>query len=456
MGASDAPDGPKIDRAALVAALDALPEAIAVRGADGEVLHENRAGRRRARIGAPGDGGTATVRRMPLGPDRTLEILVDPAQGTVFREILDALDCSVVVYDADERYVFGNRAFHGLYPFHPAEDELVGRSFEAMLRSSVAFGHVVEPQADSDPEGFVQRRLEEFRTMGSGHSERLLSSGQWHLAHVQFLPEGYRISARTDITEQKRTQEELRQAMQRLEAEGSSRRAYLDLLSRELRTPLGAVLGYAELIEGEVLGPIGSDKYREYAALIRHAGQLLLALIDDVLDGGQAGPGALEMRAGPVDLVDLLRRELTVVEPMARQNQTAIFLDLPDRLPRIQADPRMVRQMVLNLLSNAVKFTVQKTVTVTLRRRADGGIDLVVADRGTGMPPEALARVGEPYYRGERPEEVREPGTGLGLAVVKELLALHGGHLLLASAVGRGTTATLRFPAERTLLESSP
>ena len=454
-----------IDRDVLAAALDAVPDAVSIRGPDGTARFSNRAFRRLLRSAAPSipeaateilvaalERSRASVRVMSLEDGTTvLFAAVRPGEGALYREVLDALDASLVVYDADERYVFGNAAFHAIYPFHPPDEALIGATFATMLRNSIAAGHVAEPQAANDPEGFIRRRMEEFRGMRPGRSERLTAAGRWDLMSVQFLEEGQRISVRTEITEQKRTQEELRQAKERQEADSNARLAFLDHLSRELRTPLGSVLGYAELIEGEVLGPIGSDKYREYGALIRHAGQLLLSLIDDVLDSARAGPVGLEMREAPVDLVDLLRRELTVVEPLARENQTSIFLDLPDHLPRLSADPRMVRQMVLNLLSNAVKFTVRNTVTVSLRRRSDGGIDLIVADRGAGMPPEVLARVGEPYFRGARADDGSESGTGLGLTVVKELLALHGGRLLMESAIGRGTTATLAFPPARTI-----
>lgn len=176
----------------------------------------------------------------------------------------------------------------------------------------------------------------------------------------------------------------------------AQRAAFVAKLSHELRTPLTAILGYAGMIEGEVIGPVGQPRYREYAASVAQAGQRLLDLVNQILHLSRLEAGRMEVAEATVDLVDMLRREISVVQPMARDNQTTLALNLPSSFPGLRADPRLLRQMILNLLSNAVRFTIRGAVLVSLARRDDGGIDLRVVDNGVGMAPEIVARAGNP------------------------------------------------------------
>lgn len=377
---------------------------------------------------------------------------VPPLAGVrLYREILDRLDESIAAYSADDRYLYGNNAYHRRYPHLPADPELAGKSFQDILRYALEVDAIIDKQAVDDPEAYLARRVRELHRHDGAGSERLNTSGTWDFLRLRRTGAGQSLSIRTDITDQKRVQDDLRLALERLETEGAQRAAFVAKLSHELRTPLTAILGYAEMIENEAIGPVGQARYREYAASISQAGRRLLDLVDRILALSRLEAGRMEMSEAPIDLVDVLRREITVVEPVARQNQTLLALDLPGEFPALLGDARLVRQMVLNLLSNAVRFTQRGTVVVSLRRRQDSGIDLHVADNGIGMTPDVLARAGDPYFRGPIPPSGIEPGTGLGLAVAKELVELHQGRLSIVSEPGRGTTATLSFPADRTI-----
>src|SRR5690606_32516717 len=203
-----------------------------------------------------------------------------------------------------------------------------------------AAGVATDVQAVHDPEGYVQRRLAEFRDHRPGESERLSPSGRWDLLRTTYTPSGLRLSMRTEITGQKRIQEELRRAKERLEVEGAAQARFVARLSHDLRTPLSAVLGYAELIESEVLGPLGSPKYQEYAALIRQSGRQLLGLVEGLLEMSRTQARRGEMREEPVDLGELLRAEIAGFEQPARDNGTQLALVLPSGLPHLRSDPR--------------------------------------------------------------------------------------------------------------------
>jgi signal transduction histidine kinase len=450
--------GPGADRAAILGlALDEVAEAVAVIAPDGALIHANAVWRRYAE--GPDEPVAAVVERLrsvshfeirelPL-PDGSTVFLARQDQERLLREVLDHLDSTVVVYDQADRFRYANEAYHRRYP-HQAPRQ-IGRTFEELLRATLAAGHYAEPQAELDPEGYVKRRVAEFRDRRPGESERLLPSGHWDLMRTRFTPSGLRVSMRTDITEQKRFQEELRHANERLEVEGPARARFVAKLSQDLRTPLSAVLGYAELIEAEVMGPLGSVKYQEYAVLIRQSGRRMLDLIEGLMEASRCDARRPEMREVPVDLPALLRAELPAVKGLAGENRTQLSLILPSGLPHLRADPRMVRQMALALVSNAVRHTVGGGVSIRLRHRPDHGIDIEVSDSGTGMAPDVLARAGEPYFRGPAPPGGGEPGVGLGIAIVRDLLELHQGTFALTSTLGWGTVATLSFPPERSL-----
>lgn len=370
--------------------------------------------------------------------------------AALYREIFDCLDDSVVAFSPDDRYLIGNIAYHQRYPHLEPDGVLAGRTFAQIIRYAIAAGAILDKQVLEEPEAYIARRIAQLRQPDGTRSERLNSNGTWDLTRIILTPQGFRLSIRSDVTEQKRSQEELRDALGRLEAEGAERAAFVAKLSHELRTPLTAILGYAGMIEGEVMGPAGPERYREYAAAIVQAGQRLLDLVNQVLQLSRLEAGRMEIADAPIDLVDLLRREITVAGPAARDNHTLLALDLPSDFPELRGDVRLVRQMVLNLLTNAVRVTQRGTVWIALVQRSDGGIDLRVADDGPGLDAAMLERVGDPQFRGPVGSGA-DTGAGLGLAVVRELMALHQGRLVLASGADRGTTATLSFPAERTV-----
>ncbi len=254
-------------------------------------------------------------------------------------------------------------------------------------------------------------------------------------------------------------QTELSQLNLRLgEAKGAAEKAsrakseFLAHMSHELRTPLNAIIGFAEVMRLELLGPLGRARYREYINDIHQSGQHLLSLIDDVLDMSRIEAGRFELHEEPVDLAATADEALTLVRPIAEKSGVTLLANEPSLHALLHADERAVKQMLVNLLANAIKFTPSGgTVRLAARLNGEGELALTVADTGVGMSPREIEDSVVPFVQVDSRLARRTPGSGLGLPITKRLIEMHGGRLALESVPGRGTTATLYFPANRLL-----
>jgi signal transduction histidine kinase len=226
-------------------------------------------------------------------------------------------------------------------------------------------------------------------------------------------------------------------------------------MSHELRTPLNAIIGFSEMMEHQVFGPVGQHQYTEYVRDIRLSGEYLLALINDVLDMAKVESGRLTLEESRVQPRDALDSAMSMMVRRAEQRSLALDVTVDESISELYFDVRAFKQMVINLVSNALKFTqAGGRITVELSRREDGTAALRVRDTGIGIPPNELSKVLEPFHQSALTRETTEPGTGLGLALVKSLIELHGGTIALASTVNVGTTVTLTFPARRVVSAS--
>lgn len=237
----------------------------------------------------------------------------------------------------------------------------------------------------------------------------------------------------------------------RREAEEASRAKslFLATMSHELRTPLNAIIGFSDIMATQVLGPVGNSKYLEYAADIRISGQHLLAIINNVLDLSKVEAGRFELHEEEVHLASAISAGLKLVRQQASDNGLSLKAEVGSDLTLI-ADERALKQIVINLLSNAVKFSRPNGfLTVAAFVDESGRLVLAVSDDGIGIPEKDIRRVLEPFRQADEPLIRKRTGTGLGLALVKSLVELHGGSVQLDSTFGVGTTVSLRFPAPR-------
>lgn len=243
---------------------------------------------------------------------------------------------------------------------------------------------------------------------------------------------------------------QLEEARRQAEQAIRAKTAFLANMSHEIRTPLTAMMGFAELLEQEVLGPHAIPLYREYARDIAESGRHLMELINDLLDLSKADADRLELVDGTVDVVRVAIGTARLLAERASRHGVSIATEVPLDLPPLRADERKLRQMLLNLLSNAVKFTpTNGVVTLGARVAADGALWLSVRDTGIGMTGEELGKALEPWGQVDSALARAQVGTGLGLPLTKRLIELHGGRLDVVSRRDEGTTMSLVFPAKR-------
>ena len=252
-----------------------------------------------------------------------------------------------------------------------------------------------------------------------------------------------------DVTEKFEQDRALRVALRQAETANRVKAAFLAAMSHELKTPLNAVLGFSEIIRGEMLGPVGQPAYREYADDIHKSGERLLAVINDVLDVTRLQSGSLVLEERPEAPQEIVEEAIGLARK-ATGDMREIGISLPQETPVLHGDPRRIAQALGNLLANALKFTpTQGEVRLTLTPDEDGGVRFLVEDTGIGKAEETVAAALEPFRQIDSSLARRFEGAGLGLSIAKALAELHGGRLLIASEVGEGTRVTLTLPAAR-------
>lgn len=223
---------------------------------------------------------------------------------------------------------------------------------------------------------------------------------------------------------------------------------FLATMSHELRTPLNAVLGYSEILRDEIMGPLGSDAYRDYAGSIHASGRHLLDLINDVLDLARIESGRYTPVDTHVDMQAVLDRIQALVQPRVEAKAQSFSTRIEGAGFTLIADERAVVQILLNLVWNAVKYTPDGG-DIHVSVAFNGGCRLTVSDTGPGIPEDEQKRIFEPFQRGSDTANTATEGTGIGLALTRRLIDAHGATLTLESAPGRGTSVIIRFPPER-------
>jgi two-component system cell cycle sensor histidine kinase PleC len=376
------------------------------------------------------------------------------------RDAIETIPEAFVLWDADNRLVLCNSNFQDLHHL-PDETITVGASYESVAAagSQPVVRNKVVTAGPAIP--------------GARTFEAQLEDGRWlHISERRTKDGGY-VSIGTDITALKTHEEKLMHSEKRLMATVSDLRSsqqrlaelaenyavektraeeanqakskFLANMSHELRTPLNAIIGFSEIMESGMFGPLGAEKYREYCSDIRGSGQYLLDVINDILDMSKIEAGRIRLDFEDLDLDTLLADAMRVVDGPAREKQLNLVARISPDL-HLRADRRALKQVALNLLSNAVKFTPEGG-RVTVRGRASGDcIVLAIADTGIGIAKDALAKLGRPFEQVESQLTKSHQGSGLGLAIAKSLAELHGGSMRIRSTLGKGTLVVVRLP----------
>jgi two-component system cell cycle sensor histidine kinase PleC len=264
---------------------------------------------------------------------------------------------------------------------------------------------------------------------------------------------------RFQVEEMARELEEARDdaLRKRFEAEtaNASKTAFLANMRHELRTPLNAILGFSEIIAQECFGPVGSSRYKEYASDIHSSGAHLLSLINDLLDVAKIEAGKMEIHPNPLDARHTFNVALKLVGIKARDKRQTLTVEVDETAPPLHADERALKQILINLVSNAVKFTPEcGRISVHAGQARGGGFQITVKDNGPGIPRDKLDKIFQPFSQVDNRYDRQAGGTGLGLALVRGLVDLHGGRAWLESEPGRGCTVYVVLPEHQTDLLS--
>ena len=263
---------------------------------------------------------------------------------------------------------------------------------------------------------------------------------------------GYRGTGR-DITVQVLAEmeaTEARRGRDLAEAASRAKSQFLAHISHELRTPLNAIIGFSEVMDREMLGPIGTPKYQEYAGDIQSSARHLLDLINDMLDMARIEVGKYRIEPTPIVVAALMNQVQTMTRGMAEASSLALDFGPVDPDATLFVDGRAIKQVLLNLISNSIKFTPSGgRIEVRVHETADGGLEATIRDTGRGIPAAVLPTLFEPFQQASPSHARQGGGSGLGLWISRNLMRMHGGDLTIASIEGAGTTAVLRFPADR-------
>jgi signal transduction histidine kinase len=372
-------------------------------------------------------------------------------RASSLRAIIERLPDGIVIVDTHGTIRFANPAAERL--FDRTSDDLVGTSF--------GFPVVVGETTEID---IVQRG-------GGGvvFGELRVVETEWEDEHVQI------VSLR-DITDRKQAEERAHQLAAereaRLEAEAASRAKseFLAIMSHELRTPLNAVLGYSELMELGLSGPI-TDKMREQIGRIRVSAAHLLRLVNDILDLAKVEAGRLQVQSAPASAAGTVAAAIALIQPQAAARGLEVtVIDGSDPSPVYRGDDERVRQVLVNLLANAVKFTPaggKITLETGSSRTPDADtrlqpnrsyVSFMVTDTGAGIPDEKLLTIFDPFVQAESGHSRTREGSGLGLTISRRLARLMGGDLTVSSELGKGSRFTLWLPSEMSVkaLDTTP
>jgi PAS domain S-box-containing protein len=277
-------------------------------------------------------------------------------------------------------------------------------------------------------------------------------------AHNDFDETGRRVSAFgiiQDITEHRQRELEMRAAYLRADLASRAKTQFLATMSHELRTPLNAIIGFSEVMKAEMMGPLGSPGYKDYATDIHGSGTFLLSIINELLDLSLIDSGEMKLDESLVQIDKIAESSVALLRSKAAAKGVKLTRAGPCNPPLLRGDARRIKQAVINLLTNAIKFTPAGGSVEISASWSEQGMVVTVTDTGIGISAADLERVMKPFVQAENPLARKHEGAGLGLAITKSICELHGGTLVLESILAQGTVARILLPADRIESRSS-
>jgi len=360
------------------------------------------------------------------------------------RMVEDSFD-GIVIADRDGKVRVLNRA----------AERMLGRAARQSIGRPLASVLCVVPDSATQASPWWQGASEhggpfECKAARAGGGEIDIEMVVGHVA----LPDGrggqetFHTFTFRDIEERKRAQEAAQRARDEAVSANRAKTEFLANMSHELRTPLNAIIGFSEVIQNQLFGPINPPRYLQYVGDIAASGTHLLEIINDILDVSRVELGRVKLDKAELDTCALLRSCVRIAAGWPAFAERGFTAEIPDTLPAILGDERIVKQVMINLLSNAFKYSLPgDNVALSARVGEEGEIAVSVRDSGIGIAAEHIPKLTTPFYQVDGSLARRHEGTGLGLFLSASHVELHGGKMHIESAPGVGTTVTVRLPA---------
>jgi PAS domain S-box-containing protein len=378
--------------------------------------------------------------------ERTTEL---SAANQFLDSIIENIPNMIFVKEATGlRFIRLNRAGEDLLGF--PSDELIGKNDFDFFPADQAERFISADRETLRNRDLVDIPEETIQTNKRG--ARILHTKKIPIQDATGEP-AFLLGISEDITEAKKTQEALLQAQEEAERANRVKSQFLASMSHELRTPLNAILGFSELLSDDATGRFDEATRRRFLDQIHSSGVHLLQLINDILDLSKVEAGQMELQLRPVELGSLIDEARATVEPLAQGKAISLNVDPGPELQLI-ADGAKVKQMLLNLLSNAIKFTPNGGSIQIRGRQVDSWVEIAVSDTGIGIAAEDLGRLFTEFQQLDAGPARQQEGTGLGLALTRRFAELHGGQVTVESALGKGSTFTLRLPLQANALRA--